>query len=98
MILASASSRVVAEAAAGRLFEAGAAQVSDADRALVEEMEATIRKDAARLTENNAACAVDGPSQRWLMLCALTLAAYRALKPLVGDSQLVLELLAPIRK
>jgi L-2-amino-thiazoline-4-carboxylic acid hydrolase-like protein len=93
MIQASRSSRAVAQAVAGRLFGAVPCGISHVDMALAEGVESTIREDAARLAEINAARAIDGPSQRWLMVCCLTLATYRVLKPFVGDGRTVLELL-----
>lgn len=93
MIQASRSSRAVAQAVVGRLFGAVPFGNSHVDMALVEGVESTIREDAARLAEINAARAIDGPSQRWLMVCCLTLATYRVLKPFVGDGRTVLEIL-----
>ena len=93
MIQASRSSRAVAQAVVGRLSGVVPFGISHVDMALAERVESTIREDAARLAEINAARAIDGPSQRWLMVCCLTLATYRVLKPFVGDGRTVLELL-----
>ena len=49
------------------------------------EVEHTVRTEAARLANENAALAVDAASRRWLTLCFVLLAAYRTLRPLVGD-------------
>jgi hypothetical protein len=93
MVQASRGSRTVVQAVAGRLFGAVPSGTSDVDMALVAGVESTIREDAARLAEINATRAIDGPSQRWLMVCCLTLATYRVLEPFLGDGRAVLELL-----
>lgn len=52
-----------------------------------------VRAEAERITGENAAFAVDAAGRRWLMLCAILLAAYRRFLPVVGDSATAVSLL-----
>ena len=52
-----------------------------------------LQAEANRIAAENAAFGVDAPGHRWLMLCAVLLAAYRRLMPVVGNSATAVSLL-----
>jgi hypothetical protein len=52
-----------------------------------------VRVEADRIAAENAAFGVDAAGRRWLMLCAVLLAAYRRLSPVVGNSATAVSLL-----
>ena len=52
-----------------------------------------VRAEADRMAADNAAFGVDAAARRWLMLCAVLLAAYRRLSPVVGSSATAVSLL-----
>lgn len=52
-----------------------------------------VRADSDQIARENAALGVDAAGRRWLMLCAVLLAAYRRLLPVVGDSATAVSLL-----
>jgi len=58
-----------------------------------EEIETAVRNRMIKLTEQNEARMIDPPSQQWLLLASMILAAYQELLPLVGDKQTGLSIL-----
>ena len=52
-----------------------------------------VRAEANRIAADNAAFGVDAAGRRWLMLCAILLAAYRRLSPVVRNSATAVSLL-----
>lgn len=57
------------------------------------EVEDSLRKIAERIASENEALAVDAAGRRWLALCAMLLAGYRTLLPLVGDGPVAIAVL-----
>lgn len=68
-------------------------QVTDLHGRSWEEIETAVRDRMTKLTEQNEARMIDAPSQRWLLLASMILAAHRELLPLVGDEQTGLSIL-----
>jgi hypothetical protein len=83
----------IGEAIVSNLLEAARPQIPALHGRSWQALTSAIRAHAATLAEQNAARATDGPSQQWLALSSLLLAAYRELQPLVGDAQEVLAIL-----
>ncbi len=83
----------ISEAFVTNLLAAVKPQVTDLHGRSWEEIETAVRNRMIKLTEQNEARMIDAPSQRWLLLASMILAAYQELLPLVGDKQTGLSIL-----
>jgi hypothetical protein len=68
-------------------------QIADLRGRPWEEIVEAVRARAAEHAERNVTRVIDGPSQQWLLLSSLVLAAYQELQPLLGNTQEVLTIL-----
>ena len=83
----------ISRALVTNLLAAVRPQVTDLHGRSWEEIETAVRDRMIELTEQNKARMIDAPSQQWLLLASMVLAAYRELLPLVGDEQTGLSIL-----
>ncbi len=67
------------------ILDAVASPANQSSKDPSDEVKSRVLQEATRVAQDNAGRIVDTPSQRWVMLCSLLLAAYRTLKAVTGD-------------
>ena len=68
------------------ILDAVASHASTSSKVPPDEVKSRVLQEATRVGQHNAGRIVDTPSERWVMLCSLLLAAYRTLNAVTGDS------------
>ena len=67
------------------ILDTVAAHANKSSKDPSDEVKSRVLQEATRVGQDNVGRIVDTPSERWVLLCSLLLAAYRTLKAVTGD-------------